>query len=143
MSTLNSLMRFVQDVKHRFNQKKSTLAVFIYFKGVYNTVWRSKLMSKLSMYRVRGSMLSWFGRFLAQRCIKVWLDEAESKYKQSKIGLLQGAVSSTILFKVYINDLPEQLKNIEGLKVSMFAHDIVIWPSAKNYNKQQEPWRKL
>jgi len=44
-------------------------------------------MSKLSMYRVRGSMLSWFGRFLAQRWVKVRLDEAESKYKQSKIGL--------------------------------------------------------
>jgi len=60
-------MRFVQDVKHGFNQKKSTLAVFIDFKGVYNMVWRSKLMNKLSMYRVRGSTLSWFGRFLAQR----------------------------------------------------------------------------
>jgi hypothetical protein len=65
-STYNSLMRFAQDVKHRFNQKKSTLAVFIYFKGVYNMVWGSKLMSKLSMYGVRGNILSWFGRFLAQ-----------------------------------------------------------------------------
>jgi len=69
-------MRFVQDVKHGFNQIKSTLAVFTDFKGVYNMVWRSKLMSKLSMHRVRGNMLSWFGRFLAQRWVKVWLDEA-------------------------------------------------------------------
>jgi len=60
-------MRFFQDVKHGFNQKKSTLAVFIDFKGVYNMVWGSKLMSKFSMYGVRGGILSWFGRFLAQR----------------------------------------------------------------------------
>jgi len=77
MSTSNSLMRFVQDVKQRFNQRKSTLAVFIEFKGAYNTVWRSKLISKLKMYRVRGNMLSWFGRFLAQRWVKVQWDEAE------------------------------------------------------------------
>jgi hypothetical protein len=37
-------MRFVQDVKHGFNQKKSTLAVIIDFKGVYNMVWTSKLI---------------------------------------------------------------------------------------------------
>jgi hypothetical protein len=108
-------------------QKKGTIAV----KGVYHTVWRSKLISKLSMYGVRGNMLSWFGRFLAQRRVKVQWDEAESKYKQSKICLPQGAVSSTLLFKVYINDLPEHLENIEGIKVSTFADDIAIWPSAK------------
>jgi hypothetical protein len=50
-------MRLVQDVKHGFNQKKSTLAVFIHFKGVYNMVWRSKLMSTLSTYGVRGNTL--------------------------------------------------------------------------------------
>jgi len=58
-------MRFVQDVKQGFNHKKSTLAVFIDFKGVYNMVWRSKLMSKFNIYEVGGNMLSWFGRFLA------------------------------------------------------------------------------
>jgi hypothetical protein len=82
MSTLNSLMRFVQDVKQGFNQKKSTLPVFKDFKGAYDMVWRSKLMSKLKMYRERGNMLSWFGRFLAQRWVKVQWDEAGSKYKQ-------------------------------------------------------------
>jgi hypothetical protein len=60
-------MRFVQNVKQGFNQKKNTLAVFTDFKGAFDTVWRSKLMSKLEMYGVRGNMPSWSGRFLAQR----------------------------------------------------------------------------
>jgi hypothetical protein len=67
-------------------------------------------MSKLKMCRVRGNMLSWFGRFLAQRWVKVWWDEVESKYKQSKIGLPQGAFSSTLLFNIHINDIPERFK---------------------------------
>jgi hypothetical protein len=74
MSTQNSLMRFAQDVKQGFNQKKSTLAVFIDFKSVYNMAWRSKLMSKFNIYEMGGNMLSWFGRFLAQRWVKVWWD---------------------------------------------------------------------
>ena len=137
MSTSNPLMKFVQDVKQGFNQRKSTLSMFIDFKGAYDTLWRSKLISKLKMYRVRGNVLSWFGRFLTQRWVKVRWDEVESKYKQTKIGLPQGAVSSTILFNVYISDLPKHLKKIEGIKVSMFVDDVVIWASAKNNNKQQ------
>jgi len=39
-------------------------------------------MSKLKIYGMRGNMLSWFGRFLAQRWVKVRWDEAESKYKE-------------------------------------------------------------
>jgi len=82
MSTSNSLMRFVQVMKQGFNQKQSTLAVFMEFKGAYDMVWRSKLMGKLKMYRVRGNMQRWFGRFLAKRWVKVQWEEAESKYKQ-------------------------------------------------------------
>ena len=142
MSTSNPLMKFVQDVKQGFNQRKSTLSMFIDFKGAYDTLWRSKLISKLKMYRVRGNVLSWFGRFLTQRWVKVRWDEVESKYKQTKIGLPQGAVSSTILFNVYISDLPKHLKKIEGIKVSMFVDDVVIWASAKNNNKQQRTLEK-
>jgi len=96
-------------------------------------------MSKLKMYRVRGNIPNWFGRFLAQRWVKVWWDEAESKYKQSNIGLPWGAFSSTILFNIYINDLPEHFKKIEGIKVSLFMDDVMIWLSAKNYNKTKNP----
>jgi hypothetical protein len=38
VSTSNLLMRFVQYVKQGFNPKKSTRAVFIDFKGAYDTV---------------------------------------------------------------------------------------------------------
>jgi hypothetical protein len=84
-------------------------------------------------------MLSYFGRFLAQRWVRVQWDEAESKYKQSKIGPPQGAFSSTMLFNIYINDLPEHFKKIEGIKVSMFTDDVMIWLSAKNYNTTKNP----
>lgn len=111
--------------------------MFIDFIGAYNTVYRSKLMSKLKIYGVRRNMLTWFGRFLAQRWVKVWWDKTESKYKLSKISHPYGAVSSTVLFNVYINEFPEHLNKIDGIKFSMFANDIVTWTSAKNNNKQQ------
>jgi hypothetical protein len=38
---------------------------------------------------------------------------------------------------VLFNELPAHLNNVDGIKVSMFAADIVIWTSGKNNNKQQ------
>lgn len=111
--------------------------MFIDSIGAYNTVYRSKLMSKLKIYGVRRNMLTWFGRFLTQRCVKVRWDKTESKYKLSKISLPHGALSSTVLFNVCINELPEHLNKKDGIKFSMFANDILIWTSAKNNNKQQ------
>lgn len=138
MSTSNALMRFVQNVKEGFNTRKSTLAVFIDLKGAYDTVWRGKLLDKLKKYGVRGCMLSWFTRFLAQRWVKTRWDDSESTYQQSQLGLPQGAVSSTVLFNAYINDLPERLKKVKGIKISMFTDDVVIWTSAKNTSRKQK-----
>jgi hypothetical protein len=71
---------------------------------------------------------------------KVWWDEAESKYKQSKIGLSQGAFSSIILFSIYINNIPGHFKKkIEGIKFSVFADDVMI----KKLQHNKEPCRKL
>jgi hypothetical protein len=94
--------------------------MFIDFIGTYNTVYRSKLMSKLKIYGVRESMLSWFHRFLAQRWVKVWWNKAESKNKLSKKSFPQRAVSSRVLINIYNNELPEHLNKIDGIKVSMF-----------------------
>ena len=41
-----------------------------------------------------------------------------------------------------MNDLPECSKKIEGIKVSMFVDNVVIWASAKNNNKQQRTLEK-
>ena len=49
----------------------------------------------------------------------------ELSYQHLNLGLLQEAASSTTLFNIYINDLPERLKKTEGIRVSMFT-DIMI-----------------
>ena len=130
--------KFVQEVKQDFNKQKSTLAVFVDLKGASDTVWRTKLITKLKNYGVKEHMLNWIKRFLAQRWVKTHWGNIESGYKQSKVGLPQGAASSTTLFNVYINDLSERLKTVKDIKVSIFADDVVIWTSACNRSLRQK-----
>jgi hypothetical protein len=86
---------------------------------------------------IEGNMLAWFSRFLDQRWTKVKYGETFSKYKQTKVGLPQGAVTSTTLFNVYINDLPNIVRNAKT-NIGMYADDVVTWASTKNNVKQHK-----
>jgi hypothetical protein len=87
------------------------LAVFVDFSGAYDSIWRAKLIEKLKNLNTETNMLAWFSRFLNQTWTKLKDGETFSKYKQTKVGLPQGAVTSTTLFNAYINDLPNVVRN--------------------------------
>jgi retron-type reverse transcriptase len=86
-------------------------------------------MGKLQKIAVRGRMLKWFHNFITQRFYATKFENNLSKYKQTRRGLPQGAVTSTILFNVMINDLTARLCEIKNIKLVLFADDLVIWTS--------------
>ena len=131
-SPIHQLTRFTQEVKTNFNKNETTLALFVDFKGAFDNVWREKLVYKMKHMGIKGHMLNWFQDFLSQRWIAVRYKEALSKWTQTRIGLPQGAVTSALLFNIYINDLTETLKKTNNIQVGMFADDVVIWTSTKN-----------
>mgnify|MGYP000415626391 CR=1 FL=1 len=142
LSTAYQLTKFTQDIKESFNNKESILALFIDFQNAYDKVWRNKLIWKLQNLGIKDNMLRWCKSFITQRWISTEHNKQRSPYKQTRTGLPQGAVSSTTLFNVYVNDLPNELKSIKNIKCAMFADDIVIWTtcknSARNHNQQLE-----
>jgi hypothetical protein len=80
-STSQQIFRFTQEKKETLNMQESVLAVFIDFKGAYDTIWREKLINKLKSTGVRGKMLNWLRRFLVQRWISTKFNNTSSKYK--------------------------------------------------------------
>jgi len=131
------LTKLTQEIKRAFNQQESVLAVFVDFNGASDSIWRAKLIEKLKNMNTEGNMLAWFSRFLDQRWTKVKHGETFSKYKQTEVGLPQGAVTSTTLFNVYINDLPNIVRNTKTNR-GMYADKVVMWASTKNNAKQHE-----
>ena len=110
-STMYQLIKLTQEIKWAFNQQESVLAVFVNFSGAYDSIWRAKLIEKLKSMNIEGNMLAWFSRFFDQTWTKVKYGETFPKYKQTKVGLPQGAVTSTTLSNAYINDLPNIVRN--------------------------------
>ncbi|KAI5754580.1 hypothetical protein M8J77_009716 [Diaphorina citri] len=135
-STNEQVIRLSQEIKDAFNRKEMSVAVFVDFKAAYDGIWRCKLLEKLSNIGVRNRMFKWISEFINQRFCATRYSNSQSIFKQTHAGLPQGAVLSTTLFNVYVNDLLSTLEKT-GVKVAAFADDIVIWSSRKPNQQNQ------
>lgn len=78
-------------------------------KGVYDTVWKSKLIHKLATKHISEYILRCFSDFLDQLLINIQYDTAQSIFSILHTGLLKGSVSSCLMFDVYIDGLVHSL----------------------------------
>jgi len=107
-----------------FNNKQTTLAVFVDFKAGYDIVSINLLIRKMISSKVDGCLVRAIKDFLSQRFISVRFHDRTSRYKQTRRGVPQGAVSSTTLFNLMINDLCKLLRMVPGVEVILYADDL-------------------
>ena len=56
-STTQQIINVSQDVRDAMDNRKSSLALFVDFKGTYNGIWKAKLLDKLRRSGISGRML--------------------------------------------------------------------------------------
>ncbi|GFS49551.1 probable RNA-directed DNA polymerase from transposon BS [Trichonephila clavipes] len=99
-STNQQVVFLGQSIKDALDQRHSALALFVDFEAAFDK------------------------RFSAVR-----FGNAISSFKKSETGLPQGTVISTILFNIFINDLPDLLASDGLTNTALFADDLAIWCS--------------
>ena len=80
-------------------------------------------MYKLDYYGIRGSTHKWITSWLSGRFQKVVLDSQASDPVPVLSGVPQGSVLGPVLFLIFINDLPENIRS----SVRLFADDCVLY----------------
>ena len=95
----------------------------------FDTVDHDILIAKLCHYGVAGKELHWFKSYMSNRkqCCKV--NGRVSKLQHIKCGVPQGSCLGTLLFLIYVNDLPFALNRT---KATMFADDASISYSSRS-----------
>ena len=94
--------------------------VMIDLSKAFDTINHNLLMKKLYVYGIRGSELSWFTGYLAERKMRVVVDGVSSEWARVSMGVPQGSILGPLLFLIFGKDLPEV---VEECTINLYADD--------------------
>ena len=103
--------------------------LFLDVSKAFDKVWHAGLIYRLRQNGISGDLINILNYFLTNRKQRVVLNGQCSSWVDIQAGVPQGSILGTLLFLIYVNDLPDGLKNqckLFGDDTSLFSvvHDI-------------------
>ena len=122
-STINQLIYLVHNIYKGLENRQDIKIVFLDFSKAFDRVWHRGLIFKLERLGVRGKLLKLIKNYLLDRKQMVVIEGIMSDSMYILAGVPQGSILGPLLFLVYINDLPDEIK----CKINLFADDSIVW----------------
>ena len=132
-STINQLISITSTIFDTFEDFDETRALFLDISKAFDKVWHEGLIFKLKCNGISGPLLNFFVSYLNDRHQRVVLNGIQSEWKTLEAGVPQGSVLGPLLFLVYINDLPDNIK----ATIKLFADDSSLFARVSNVNDTQ------
>ena len=123
-------LTLLSDLYNSESNKLNTSAAFLDYSKAFDTVDHDILLQKLEKYGIRGQSLELLKSYFQDRKQYVSLNNTVSQYNIIRTGVPQGSCLGPLFFIIYINDIVASLKNLENIKIILFADDIVIYISS-------------
>ena len=97
--------------------------IFFDIAAAFDKVWHNGLIYKMIKLKLPLYLVNYFIEFLRDRKFRVCVDGFVTKEYKIMTGTPQGAVNSPVLFSLYINDIPTNLKKNKTYS-QLFADDL-------------------
>jgi hypothetical protein len=130
-STCTQLVDFTNALSSVLDKGGQTDVIYTDFSKAFDTVSHNMLLTKLKKFGFCGNLFNWFQSYLSTRLQAVVISGATSTWLPVTSGVPQGSILGPLLFLLYINDLPDVIKNS---KIALFADDVKMYSEVININ---------
>ena len=131
-STVLQLLNVMDSWTMALDNGFSIDSIYLDYMKAFDTVPHKRLIYKLRMNGISPSILRWIEDFLTGRKQQVCVNGSMSKWADVTSRIPQGSVLGPILFVIYINDLPNEIKS----DIYMFADDTNVFRTIKTNDYQ-------
>ena len=124
---MTNLLLSIEDWTEAIELGTDIDVIYTDFSKAFDSVPHKRLLVKLESIGIEGQVLDWIKSFLTGRRHRVYVDGELSGWVNAKSGIPQGSVLGPTLFVIFINDLPNTIKNC----CKLFADDTKLYRAIK------------
>ena len=129
-STSHATTYLIHKITEAFENKQSSLGIFLDLTKAFDTVDHTIMLHKLHHYGIRGTAFEWFKSYLSGRSQQVEIsDRILSDINFLNYSIPQGSILGPLLFIIYANDLSSCLHYSSSVS---FADDTSVLLSEKS-----------
>ena len=128
-STVDQVVLLTQNIEDSFEAKKKPGAVFVDLTAAYDTVWHRGLTCKLLRLLPDKHMVRMIMELVRNRSFTLTTGNSKrSRLRRLKNGVPQGSVLASLLFNIYVYDLPSTVSRRYA-----YANDLALLYSSDDW----------
>ena len=134
-NTAQAIAQIYNWVLESMDKGKITGSQFVDTSIAFDSINHKVLLGKLQNAALSCEAVKWFHSYLIDRKQSVLVNEEMSDSRSVVLGILQGSILRPLLFNIYVNSLPNAVKNT---RVILYADDAVLISAASTSQELQD-----
>ena len=131
--TTEQLLRLSEEAHIAFKKQQVVSAIFLDAEAAFDRCWHQGIKYKLKKnLNLPDRFIRLISSFLSDRTLTVVYEGCHSKKVYLKAGTPQGSPLSPLIYLIFVNDFPEEIKSTCSL--SQFADDTALWTAAYTHS---------